>query len=54
LIEKWRRFQKLKRTYKNRPDLLEKAKLSVEDKQLLKYIIEGKEFEDLIKEGRIA
>ena len=54
LIEKWRRFQKIKRTYKNRPDLLEKAKLSVDDKQLLKYIIEGKEFEDLIKEVKIA
>jgi len=54
LIEKWRRFQKLKRTYKNRPDLLEKANLNVEDREFLKYIIEGKEFEDLLNEGKIA
>jgi tRNA (guanine37-N1)-methyltransferase len=35
-IEKWRRAQSLLRTLKRRPDMLEKAKLSQEDKAFLK------------------
>lgn len=38
-IEQWRRRESLKRTYKRRPDLLAKIKLSAEDKKLLDKII---------------
>jgi len=44
-IAKWRRKERLKATFLNRPDLLEKAKLSDQDKKLLSEIkaeIEGK------------
>jgi tRNA (guanine37-N1)-methyltransferase len=34
-IRRWRREQALKKTLRNRPDLLEGAELSVEDKQIL-------------------
>lgn len=34
-IQKWRRQQSLKRTYKKRPDLFEKLELTKEDKKLL-------------------
>lgn len=34
-IRKWRRKQSLKTTQKNRPDMIEKLELSVEDKKLL-------------------
>lgn len=44
-IRKWRRFMSLKNTYNNRPDLLEKAILTDEDKKFLKLIKEGKELE---------
>ena len=37
-IRKWRREQQLRKTLKNRPDLLEGAALSDEDKRLLKAI----------------
>lgn len=37
-IEKWRRYQSLKRTYEKRPELLEKANLSEEDLKLLDKI----------------
>jgi tRNA (guanine37-N1)-methyltransferase len=37
-IEKWRRYQSLKRTYERRPDLLSKAELSQEDIKLLDKI----------------
>ena len=37
-IEKWRRYQSLKRTYERRPDLLYKAELSQEDIKLLDKI----------------
>lgn len=49
LIEKWRRWQQLERTYKKRPDLLEKAELSEEDKKILNLIKEGKNFEEVFK-----
>ncbi|WP_297889940.1 tRNA (guanosine(37)-N1)-methyltransferase TrmD [Sulfurihydrogenibium sp.] len=53
LISLWRRFQQLKRTYEKRPDLLEKANLSLEDKKMLNYIYKGKDFEDYIKGEKI-
>jgi len=34
-IRRWRREQALKKTLRNRPDLLEGAELSVEDKKIL-------------------
>jgi tRNA (guanine37-N1)-methyltransferase len=37
-IEKWRRYQSLKRTYERRPDLLSKVELSQEDIKLLDKI----------------
>jgi tRNA (guanine37-N1)-methyltransferase len=37
-IELWRRRESLKRTYKRRPDLLKKIKLSREDKAILEQI----------------
>ncbi len=37
-IERWRRYQKLKRTLLKRPDLLERAKLSDEDVRMLDEI----------------
>jgi len=37
-IRRWRREQQLKKTLKNRPDLLEKAALSREDEKLLEAI----------------
>ena len=39
-IEKWRREQSLSRTFKKRPDLLEKAELSEADRKFLKKIQE--------------
>jgi len=37
-IERWRRYESLKRTYKRRPDLLEKTELSAADKKNLQKI----------------
>ena len=37
-IERWRRYESLKRTYKRRPDLLEKTELSEVDKKILQKI----------------
>ncbi|WP_028950822.1 tRNA (guanosine(37)-N1)-methyltransferase TrmD [Sulfurihydrogenibium subterraneum] len=54
LISLWRRFMKLKKTYQKRPDLLEKAILSVEDRKMLDYIYKGKDFEDYLKGENIA
>lgn len=39
-IAKWRRIQSLKRTLKRRPDLLETAKLTKEDKRILEQLKE--------------
>ena len=39
-IEKWRRYQSLKRTWERRPDLLEESELSEEDMRLLDKIKE--------------
>ena len=39
-IENWKRKQSLLRTYKKRPDLLEKAKLSEKDRKILDEIVE--------------
>ena len=41
-VRKWRREQSLKNTYKKRPDLLEKIKLSKEDLEYLKNKIKSK------------
>jgi len=37
-IESWRKHKSLKRTYKRRPDLLEKAELSAEDREYLQKL----------------
>jgi tRNA (guanine37-N1)-methyltransferase len=37
-IERWRRYESLKRTYNRRPDLLEKTELSEVDKKILQKI----------------
>lgn len=42
-IRKWRRFKSIELTYKNRPDLLEKANLTKEDLNFLEMIKEGKQ-----------
>jgi len=34
-IRRWRREQALKKTLRNRPDLLQKVELSAEDKEIL-------------------
>lgn len=44
-IRRWRRFMSLKKTYKNRPDLLEKANLTTEDKIFLKMIENDEPYE---------
>ncbi|MCX7817002.1 MAG: tRNA (guanosine(37)-N1)-methyltransferase TrmD [Syntrophales bacterium] len=43
-IESWRRRESLIRTYKRRPDLLRKAKLTPQDKEVLRNFI-GREFD---------
>ena len=40
-IRRWRREQQLKKTLKNRPDLLERAALSAEDRKLLEALREA-------------
>lgn len=40
-IRKWRRTESLKRTFERRPDLLDKARLSEEDKKILALLKEG-------------
>ncbi len=42
-IRRWRREQALKKTLRNRPDLLEGAKLSDEDEKILARIKAGRE-----------
>lgn len=42
-VEKWRREQSIKRTLERRPDLLEDADLSAEDKKFLSMLIQEKE-----------
>jgi tRNA (guanine37-N1)-methyltransferase len=37
-IENWRREESLRKTYRRRPDLLRKARLSPADKEILKKI----------------
>jgi len=37
-IENWRREESLRKTYRRRPDLLRKARLSPTDKEILKKI----------------
>ena len=40
-IEKWRREQALLRTYKRRPDMLEKAELSQQDRKFVEHLKSG-------------
>jgi tRNA (guanine37-N1)-methyltransferase len=49
LIQKWRRWKQIERTLHRRPELLDKAKLSKEDKAMLDAIKKGKKFEDIFK-----
>jgi len=42
-IRRWRREQQLRKTLKNRPELLERAALSAEDRRLLADMSAGKE-----------
>jgi len=49
LIEKWRRWESLKKTFLYRKDLLEKAYLTDEDLIMLEAIKEGLSFEDYLK-----
>ena len=42
-VDKWRREQSLKRTLERRPDMLEKADLSKDDKKLLASMLNDKE-----------
>src|SRR5580693_6702035 len=51
-IRKWRRQQALEKTFRNRPDLLEGAVLSGDDKEFLKGIRQGG-IKDAIKKGRV-
>lgn len=44
-IEKWRREQSLKRTLEKRPELLQKAELTKEDKKYLDKLMEEREKE---------
>ncbi|WP_029523371.1 tRNA (guanosine(37)-N1)-methyltransferase TrmD [Persephonella sp. KM09-Lau-8] len=48
LIAKWRRWKQLENTYKKRPELLERANLSEEDKKMLDMIKKNIEFEKFI------
>jgi tRNA (guanine37-N1)-methyltransferase len=41
-IKRWRRRSALEKTLRNRPDLLERAKLSERDNELLGEIADGK------------
>ena len=43
-IRQWRRFKSLENTFKNRPDLLAKAKLTKEDKKFLEMIEKNEDF----------
>lgn len=54
LIDLYRRWDKLYKTLKKRPDLLDKAKLSNTDKKMLNYIKIGKSFQEFISEEKIG
>lgn len=54
LIDVYRRWDKLYKTLKKRPDLLEKADLSNTDKKMLNYIKLGKSFEEFIREEKVG
>jgi tRNA (guanine37-N1)-methyltransferase len=51
-IRRWRREQQLRKTLANRPDLLNNAALSKEDRKLLKQIEDGSESEPDRQNGR--
>jgi len=52
LINLWRRWKQLENTYRKRPDLLEKAHLSQQDREMLAYIKAGRDFEDFLKNSK--
>lgn len=54
LIDLYRRWDKLYKTLKKRPDLLDKAELSNTDKKMLNYIKIGKSFQEFISEEKIG
>jgi tRNA (guanine37-N1)-methyltransferase len=49
LIEKWRRWESLKRTLEKKPELLKKTNLSKEDLIMLEAIKKNLEFEEYLK-----
>ena len=49
LIEKWRRWESLRRTYLKRKDLLKNVKLSEEDLLMLEAIEKNMDFEEFLK-----
>ncbi|NPA51529.1 MAG: tRNA (guanosine(37)-N1)-methyltransferase TrmD [Aquificae bacterium] len=53
LIKIWRRWKQLENTLNKRPDLLKSSKLSQEDKDMLKAIKEGIEFDRFIEQSSI-
>ncbi len=53
LINLWRRWKQIENTLKNRPELLQKAQLSEEDKKILQAIRQGIEFDRFIKQSSI-
>ena len=56
-IRKWRREQQLRKTLKNRPDLLEGAALSEEDRRLLDAIRANQSMSEIVKpcaDGRLG
>jgi tRNA (guanine37-N1)-methyltransferase len=52
LITKWRREQIIRRTSERRPDLLDKAHLGVEDKQLVKHLKAGRPQDNMDRESQ--
>lgn len=54
LIELYRRWDKLYKTSTKRPELLEKANLSQNDRKMLNYIKSGKSFEDFLREENLG
>ncbi len=53
LINLWRRWKQVENTLKKRPELLEKADLTQNDKKMLEMIKEGKTFEDFLKKYKL-
>jgi tRNA (guanine37-N1)-methyltransferase len=52
LIEKWRRWESLKRTLIKKPELLSNVELSLEDKIMLEAIKRGYDFDEYLSERK--